>query len=199
MSPGNSYFRDEVVTALLKSVIEKYGKAVVLIPDVPAVSTYLALGYAPNRAWRDKALPQGNALRNKVERSVHALGYAPDVVKCIDWKGEIESNPNYVQHFEAVQKLYDSNTAFQLSANDATQKVLEYSDKEIPDLVVATKTAVHYLLSELAFMEFAPEYLQTEKAVYIYHRDWPVYEDYIAGTFDQEPRSKLDFEIVTTA
>lgn len=75
MSPGNSYFKDEVVKDLLKEVVEKYGKAAILIADIPAVSTYIALGYPKNRAWRDKALPQGNNLRNKVQRAMIELGY----------------------------------------------------------------------------------------------------------------------------
>ena len=45
MSPGNSYFKDEVVKELLKKVVEQYGKAVVMIADIPAISTYVALGY----------------------------------------------------------------------------------------------------------------------------------------------------------
>jgi predicted NAD/FAD-binding protein len=55
---------------LLKKVVDVYGRAAILIADVPAVSTYVALGYPQNRAWRDKALPQGNNLRNRVLRAM---------------------------------------------------------------------------------------------------------------------------------
>lgn len=198
MSPGNSYFKDEVVKQLLKKVVDKFGKTAILIADVPAISTYIALGYPENRAWRDKALPQGNNLRNRVERAMKDLGYSSDQVKIIDWKNQIEDNAIYKEKYQKILELYKSNTDFQLLADDTTREVLEYSEKEISDLDSAVKIAVHYLLSEISFMEFAPEYLKTDKAIYIYHRNWPIYEKYIAGIFDNAQRPSLGFEIITT-
>lgn len=195
MSPGNSYFKDEVVKKLLRKVVDKFGKTSILIADVPATSTYIALGYPENRAWRDKALPQGNNLRNRVQRAMLDLGYSPEQVKIVDWKNEIENNQDYVEKYEKVLNLYRTNESFQLSADDATREVLEYSEKEIPDMDSAIKIAVNYLLSEIAFMEFAPRFLKTNKVIYIYHRNWPVYEKYIAGAFDNQTKPSLGFEI----
>ncbi|MES2216356.1 MAG: tRNA-dependent cyclodipeptide synthase [Patescibacteria group bacterium] len=198
MSPGNSYFKDEVIKVLLKKVVDKYGKAAVLIADVPAISTYKALGYPENRAWRDKALPQGNNLRNKVERAMTELGYSDTQVKVVDWKTDIEADPIYNQKYSELRELHETNKFFQESANKTTQAVLESSDKQLPEMESAIKTAVHYLLSELAFMEFAPIYLKSDRIVYIYHKEWPVYESYIAGKFDEKPRKYLGFDIITT-
>lgn len=198
MSPGNSYFKDEVVKDLVKKVVEKYGKTAILIADIPAISTYVALGYPENRARRDKALPQGNALRNKVQRAMEELNYSKEQVKIIDWEVEIENNPQYQEKYLDVSELYNANKSFQDSANDATKSVLEYSEKEIPNLEFALKTAVHYLLSEFAFMEFATKYLEAEKVTYIYHKQWPVYELYISGEFDNNKREYLGFEMVVT-
>jgi len=198
MSPGNSYFKDEVVKKLLQKVIEKFGKTAILIADIPAISTYIALGYPENRAWRDKALPQGNNLRNKVERAMSDLAYSTNQVKIIDWKNEVESNSVYKEKYQKVLELYQTNSTFQLSVDDTTREVLEYSEKEIPDLNSAIKIAANYLLSEISFMEFAPEYLKSDKVTYIYHRNWPIYEKYITGGFDNVPRHSLGFEIITT-
>lgn len=198
MSPGNSYFKDEMVLELLKRVVEKYGKTAVLIADIPAISTYIALGYPENRARRDKALPQGNNLRNKVQRAMTELGYTNEQVKVIDWEIEIEKNPSYQEKYKQVLELYNSNKAFEEAANNATKGVLEYSDKQISDVISAVKIAVHYLLSEFAFMEFAPDYLQSKKVTYIYHKNWPVYESYRMGEFDRKVRDYLGSEIVTT-
>ncbi len=198
MSPGNSYFKDEVVKELLKKVIGQYEKTAILIADIPAISTYIALGYPENRARRDKALPQGNNLRNKVLRAMNELGYSSEQVNVVDWEKDIQENAAYKQKHNEILNLYNSNTAFQQAVNSATNEVLKYSDKEIPDLNAAIKIAVHYLLSEFAFLEFAPQFLNTENVVYIYHRNWPVYEKYIAGEFDGNQRTHLQFHIVTT-
>ncbi len=196
MSPGNSYFKDEVVKELLKKVVDKYGKTAVLIADVPAISTYVALGYSANRARRDKALPQGNALKNKVLKAMSELGYTHNQIRIIDWDTEIEENNEYQEKYDKVTRLYNTNTLFQEEAHNATKSVIEYSGKKIPDIVSAIRIAVHYLLSEIAFLELAPTYLEAEKVVYVYHKSWPVYESYIAGEFDKIPKNYLGLDII---
>jgi cyclo(L-tyrosyl-L-tyrosyl) synthase len=198
MSPGNSYFKDEVVKILVKKVIDKYGKAAVLIADMPAISTYMALGYPENRARRDKALPQGNNLRNKVVRAITELSYSSDQVKIIDWASEVEPNPAYKEKYKQIIDLYDKNELFKEAADRTTKTVLESFNKEGLEINSAIKIAVHYLLCELAFMEFAPEYFKVQQVAYIYHNQWPVYESYIAGEFDGQKRGYLRFDIIST-
>ena len=137
-------------------------------------------------------------ISNKVIRSKEHLEYNDEQVRVIDWKNEIENDARYLKKYTVVTELYNSNLKFRESANDATREVLEYSEREITNLEEAVVVAVHYLLSEIAFMEYMPEYLDTEKVTYIYHRNWPVYEKYIAGEFDSFPRPYLGFEIIKT-
>lgn len=196
MSPGNRYFRFEVVKELLQKVVEKYGKAAIMIADIPAISTYIALGYPKNRARRDKALPQGNALKNKVRKAMFELGYGAEQVLIIDWKSEIENNPEYKAKYNLVISLYETNPSFQDVADNTTKGVLVGVGKEILDVQNSVKIAVHYLLAEIAFMEFAPDFFKVEKATYIYHREWPIFEKYIKGEFDDKPKNHLGFEIV---
>lgn len=196
MSPGNSYFKDEEVWYLLKTVVERFGRVAILIADIPAISTYMALGYPENRARRDKAIPKGNALKNRVLKAMAKLGYSGDTVKIFDWEKEIENDPRYMERYRKICDLYENNAEFREAANSTTQGVLESSKKNIKNITEATGTAIHYLLSELAFLEFASLYLGTEKVVYVYHKNWQVYEDYIAGKFDKTAKPHLDFLLI---
>lgn len=196
MSPGNSYFKDEEIHYLLKTTVEKFGRVAILIADTPAISTYIALGYSENRARRDKAIPKGNALKNRVIKAMSKLAYSQDIVKIIDWGKEIENNANYQKTYKEILELYKNNSDFHESANSTTRNVLEGSQKDIKDIVKATDIAVHYLLSEISFLEFAPTYLEADKVIYVYHKNWPVYEDYIAGKFDKKPKLYLDFLLI---
>lgn len=193
MSPGNSYFKDEEIKYLLKTTVERYGRVAIMIADVPAISTYIALGYPENRARRDKALPQGNLLKNRTERVITQLGYTSEQVRIIDWEHEVEPNEEYKKSYTSIQSLYDSNPVFQHDADDTTKSVITGSKKEIVDVDAATKIAVHYLLSEFAFLDFAPKLLHAEKIIYIYHKNWLVYENYIAGKYDQKIKEYIDF------
>ncbi len=196
VSPDNSYFKYETIKNLLKKSIDKYGRVAVFVADVPATFTYMALGYPENVARRDKAVPKGNNLKNKFKKAIEEIGYSAEQVKIIDWKNEIENNPRYQEKYGEVLNLYKSNNAFQQEADLTTQEVLKNEFDDEPKLKEAVKVAVNYLLSEFAFMEFACEYLGADKAVYIYHKNWKVYEDYLAGKFDNKPRNYLGFEII---
>src|SRR5271156_6635082 len=88
MSPGNSYFKDEEIKYLLKTTVERFGRVAILIADIPAISTYVAFGYPENRARRDKAIPRGNSLKNKVRRAMEQLGYSDDIVNIVNWESQ---------------------------------------------------------------------------------------------------------------
>ncbi len=191
MSPGNSYFKDEEVSHLLKQTVEKFGQAAILVADIPAIATYLAYGYPENRA-RNKAIPKGNNLKNRSLRMAQEMGIA-DKVRIIDWENEIEPSEAYHQIYASVRSLYDTNPEFSKAVDQTTATVLEVSGREIPNLEAATKVAVHYLLSEIAFLEFAPAFFAAEQVVYVYHRNWPVYERYVAGLYDGVPKPHLEF------
>jgi tRNA-dependent cyclodipeptide synthase len=192
MSPGNSYFKDYEVTFLLKESIDRFGKCAVMVADVPAISTYLAMGYAPARA-RNKAIPKGNNLKNRTRRLAKSLGYSEEKVRIVDWAEEIENNPRYLVHYQSVLDKFNSSAPFAESVRRTCRAVVENSEKELKHNETAADFASHYLLSELAFMEFAPEFFEAKRVCYLYHRNWPVFEDYIAGRHDGIQKPHLDF------
>lgn len=85
MSPGNSYFKDEEVSYLLQEVVGQFGKCAILVADVPAIATYRALGYSEGEA-RNKAIPKGNNLKNRVRRVQQELGMSKEKVRIIEWQ-----------------------------------------------------------------------------------------------------------------
>jgi cyclo(L-tyrosyl-L-tyrosyl) synthase len=195
MSPGNSYFTDENIKSLIEIVIGKFNKAIVFIPDIPSIATYVALGYPENIARREKSLPKGNNLKNKSLRAIKALN-CEDKVRIINWVLDVQNNPAYKQFYNNVTLLYQSNELFHKDCNKATAGVLESAQKKIESLDHAVNVGVTYLLHELAFMEFAPKFLNSNMVVSIYHKPWPVYQSYISGKYDGLVRQNLGFEIV---
>ena len=196
VSPGNSYFKYDVIKKLLHKVVEKYGKAIIFVADIPAIFTYLAMGYPENVARRDKAIPKGNNLKNKFRKAAKEIGYSAEQVKIINWKDDVGNNLKYKKEYNKIISLYKNNTAFQKEVDSATRPVLSNVIKSESKLREAIKIADNYLLSEFAFMEFISGYSEINKAIYIYHKHWKVYEDYIAGKFDNDPKVYLGFEII---
>ena len=192
MSPGNSYFKDYEVRFLLKESIERFGKCAVMVADVPAIATYEAMGYDKGRA-RNKAIPKGNNLKNRTRRLAQSLGYSDEQVRIIDWAEEVEPNLDYQKTYQQVLAKYQSNPSFADSVRTTSRDVLIHTERDVHDLDAAANGAAHYLLSELAFMEFAPQFFNCKRVCYLYHRNWQVYEDYVHGRHDGESKPYLDF------
>ncbi len=192
MSPGNSYFKDYEVRFLLKESIERFGRCAIMVADVPAIATYMALGYEQSKA-RNKAIPKGNNLKNRTRRLAESLCYSEEQVRILDWAEEVETNVRYQGHFRNILEKYRSNAPFAESVRETSRQVLTSAERQLVDLESAVEGATHYLLSELAFMEFAPEFFDCKRVCYVYHRNWQVYEDYIQGRHDGIAKPQLDF------
>lgn len=192
MSPGNSYFKDFEVSYVLTEVIKLFGYAVIFIPDVPAISTYLGLGYSFHRA-RVKALSQGRNLKNRVKRITKQLEIPEDKVMIINWETDVSPLSLYIDSYNKVANLWYSNHQFNSDIYTTTCQVLTRAVKCSKSMNESIITATNYLISELAFMEVAPTLFKTEKAIYIYHKEWTIYENYIRGVYDQVERKHLGF------
>lgn len=195
MSPGNSYFKVDVIKQVLKKGLDEYPRIGIFVPDVPAISTYLALGYPENRARTDKAIAQGNALKNKVRSVIETEGLDTSRIRIFEWeKDGVEGNQEYRKQFEWIKVLYETNDEFRKEADAATAEVLNDNPfRKIPIGQEQIKKGVHYLLSEFAFMLFLPKYLNEEVVGYIYHKPWSVFERLISGDYTGERMENIKF------
>lgn len=196
MSPGNGYFKQEVVDKILSYALSQYENIGIFIPDVPAISTYVALGYPESIARSKKAIPQGNNFRNRVLYSIENNSLDSKRVTIFDWKKEnIENNSLYISKYEYLKNLYSSNREFEEDINKATEQVLidnpfKKKEIELSDIRIGT----HYILSEFAFMLFLGESKPNYKSItYAYHKPWSVWENFLAGKYDGTVKSSLKF------
>jgi tRNA-dependent cyclodipeptide synthase len=196
MSPGNSYFKDDAVRFLLQTVIDRFGKAAVFIPDVPAISTYKALGYDEAKA-KSTAIAQGNKLRNRTMSAMQELGIDQSAIHIVDWEKDVTSQHEYKRQYDAIVKMYGSNPSFKEVARSATKIVLENSKNDVQDMEFAIDIGVDYLLSEFAFLEFAPTLFNVNKITTVYHKRWRILEEYKSGHFDDIHRPYLEALVIT--
>jgi cyclo(L-tyrosyl-L-tyrosyl) synthase len=194
MSPGNGYFKQGVIDQLLEKAVNEFDHVGVFIPDVPAIATYMALGYPENIARGKKAIPQGNNLKNRVKTSITTKGLPSEKIRVFNWKEEIEGNEIYEKYFTKVKELYVNNTSFKQDINEATNEVLKDNPFKKKEIILSDiETGTHYILSEFAFMLFMPSYLNQNLVSYVYHKPWPVFEKFIKGEYDGEIKDKIVF------
>lgn len=196
MSPGNSYFRQEVIDQIIPYALSRYEKIAIFIPDFPAISTYIALGYPENIARREKAIPQGNAFRNRIQKTVVSQKINTLSVYVFDWKNEeIENLSGYRESYSYIKNLYFTNKDFENDINDATEQVLAHNPFKKKEITPSdVRIGTHYILSEFAFLIFLPLYKKEFTSfTYGYHNPWPVWEKFIAGEYDAKPKGNLKF------
>lgn len=196
MSPGNGYFKQEVIDKILPYALSQYENIGIFIPDVPAISTYLALGYPENIARSKKAIPQGNNLKNRVAHSIQKENLDQNKITVFDWqKEDIENNPIYKTEYAYIKNLYLTNNEFKKDINNETEQVLvnnQFRKKEINSSDI--QTGAHYILSEFAFMLFLPQFKKEYISFdYGYHKSWTVFEKFISGTYDGVEKASLKF------
>lgn len=196
MSPGNGYFKQDVIDKILNYSLANYRDIGIFVPDVPAISTYVALGYPENVAKGKKAIPQGNNFKNKVLHSIERNNLDSQRITIFDWQKEgIEDNSSYRTHYAYLKNLYSTNTEFEKDINEATEQVLMHNPFKKKEIELADiRTGTHYIISEFAFMLF----LSTSKTnykfiIYGYHKPWPVWQSFISGVYDGVEKSSLEF------
>jgi tRNA-dependent cyclodipeptide synthase len=195
MSPGNTYFREDTIALLLKGCAEHFSRAVVFIPAASARHTFAALGYSEAQAAA-KARLKGNNLRHRCERVAQAHGVK---LEFVEWDTHVISATDYAEAQQKIAELYERSPEFKRSVQEATRGVLEGRLPRNTLAEAGIKRGAQYLLEELAFLEACPQLLRVPRAAYVYHRRWPVFENFIEGAFDGQRRADVGFILAAVA
>ena len=208
ISPRNPYYgKQENIRFALSEVLGEYGRAYVMVPDIPDINNYLAYGYEEQEA-RKEAHDESEKLKKCVREICVREGWSRDdackssaQVRIIHWAEEIEENSSYQKKRIEMKVLYEMDACFREAVRSATAATIEKrikrsagakkhdTKKYIEDIGMdrAVDQAHNYLLAEMAFLEVAPEIFDGERTEYIYHREFGVYENYINGRYSKRP------------
>lgn len=196
LSVGNSYFTQGTIDELLEETTNRFSQTIIMITDKLALHTYKAVGYNHEKAEK-KARLDGNALRNRVERSIENVikEEAQQNIELVDWE-EVQKTKSYQQEYENILHLYENNQEFKNVVRDNTKKVLNRKLKPGVKMEQAIDEAKNYLLKELAFLLATPDIYNQRQVADIYHKNWPVFEKLINGEYNGVQRRDLGFIII---
>eukprot|EP01059_Diplonema_ambulator_P032607 TRINITY_DN6476_c0_g1_i1.p1 TRINITY_DN6476_c0_g1~~TRINITY_DN6476_c0_g1_i1.p1 ORF type:complete len:223 (+),score=25.41 TRINITY_DN6476_c0_g1_i1:48-716(+) len=193
MSPGNSYFKESIISDLLICCSEHFTMTRIFVPALSSRHTFRALGYDEKAVVRNARL-DANTLVNRSKRVIKERGLT--TVDVIDCDG-LTKDPTYAQAYRSVMQLYNNDQRFKHDADESTRAVLSHNPflkNALDDAAVAE--GVHYLLEELAFITASPKLLGQERITFVYHRPWPIYQRYVAGMYDGVRKKDLGFLII---
>lgn len=166
ISPFNSYFSTERITALLAWADQRFDTLHLFIPDRAAAHTLEALGYPPERA-RHKARRQARYLRNKIDRALEQAGLDTGAGIILD-AAALDGRPQYAALLEECHARYASDTDFRDACLDASRWVL-HSRAGTHPTPAQQHAAVPYFLAELPLFLDTPSIVGADSSVFCYH------------------------------
>lgn len=207
MSPGNPYFKYRVIEDIVEYLGKEKRRIIVVVPQQPAEHTYRALG---SKDAVKRAKKNSSQLLSHCRRAIEKVGRFKEMAGefyMLDWTREVDTHEGYIEALEFVIKFYKNNSIFRLDVAKSTAKVLgkdvtssaesesESSESELEG-DENIQEGVYYLLKELAFIISSKEIFRTDKVTVVYHRSWPVYEKFVNGDYDGEPKKGLGLAII---
>lgn len=172
ISINNSYFKEENLLRLISWGSTRAQSVAIMIPDLPAISTLMALGMPEDKARRE-ARKKANNLENKCRAIIERLSLQD--ISIVRWES-IVGNINYLQALIAIKEAYDQDDLFRIALRSTTEEVIAAHMHETPS-ASRIDTGVQFLLQELAFICRSPKIIRQEKVAYVYHHTMQVMKD----------------------
>ena len=196
VSPFNSYFSVERITALARWAMREFERFHFFVPDHAAVYTLEALGYEPGRARR-KAGRQGQYVVNKICRALRDVGVPEPEEHLLDGAA-LARNDRYRELLRDAGAWFMTDDAFAAECLEATRWVL---DRRLPDGQAPTedqlRSAVRYFLAELPMFIDTPAIAGVDSSVFAYHQRVAFLERLYARELAWLPNPAQGFVVLT--
>lgn len=167
ISPFNSYFSLERITALVRWANKRFCGWHLFVPDQAAAYTLEAAGYAPERARR-KAHRQARYLRNKIDAALAHAGIADGDALVLDGAA-LEHHSHYTALLAEAHEQFATDAVFRDACLGASRWVLQARTDEEPTSE-QLHSAVRYFLAELPLFLDTPGLVGTDSSVFCYHQ-----------------------------
>ncbi|XP_074660719.1 uncharacterized protein LOC141913156 [Tubulanus polymorphus] len=187
--PGNTYYyKEENMAKMLAFADQNAEKVLVIIPTVPYIHNYIAVGRSKPEKIARKETRKLVTLAQKV---MEDLDIDQKKFHFVDWKAEIETSVAYKNKLTEVLRLYETCSEFKQDAEILTKDVLmsivQSLDRPSNSPVeVDTQEGVKFLLKELAFDMAIPEiYKGFEEYIDVYHEPGDkFFRSFYSGRYD---------------
>ncbi|MBX9387217.1 tRNA-dependent cyclodipeptide synthase [Streptomonospora nanhaiensis] len=179
VSPGNSYFRTELMAELLRWLCAEFARVDVVVPDSALAHTFRALGYDDRRAEK-KARGETNVLRNRVARAWESSG-GPRKDDGLHRMSDLADNAVYRERLAECEQALEADDLLWETCAEMSGAVLlgrGYDGPLTPDRV---ERAMRYLIAELPFFLASADVFGAPSSLNFYHQRLPLAELVFAG------------------
>lgn len=192
VSMGNGYFNHHRLEVILTGMATYFSEVVVLIPDLPALHTYRAVGYNKGTA-KEKIRKHRKDIRSCCKHISQHIeeSYGKTNLKIITWNEVITQGTLYQEAYHHAFETYLTHPEFRRDIEQSTQHYIlgRLEGQELQSLGgmdAVVKEAVYYLIEEMAFHEIFHVILGKEP-ISCYYRELALVPNYISGNYGNFP------------
>ena len=194
ISAGNSYYGGACIKTTLNYFGQNNNKVYPFVAEKLILHNFAAIGYTQSKA-EAKVRRVTNRLYRYIDLAVKELNNCNDnktQFETIKWSigsNSIESDNVYLNTYEMLIDAHLNDKQFEYDIDHATQQALSFMLESYRSGTVQTINDVNYdhgrqfLLKEFAYLLVSPHLLDCEKTVYIYHKEWPIFENILNGKY----------------
>jgi cyclo(L-tyrosyl-L-tyrosyl) synthase len=197
ISPFNSYFSENTIRDLALWGRREFKSMHFFVPDLPAVYTLQAQGYAPDKAeW--KARRQAQYLKNKIRRALESISISHTEISemILDWE-RLTANPSYNSLLKEVTDLFETDDAFQAKCLEASKWVMNQKVADAAELTDdVLRLAVKYFLCEIPLFADTARIMEKNTSVFCYHQRVEFLEEFYRGSLTYKPQARQGFVVL---
>jgi cyclo(L-tyrosyl-L-tyrosyl) synthase len=197
ISPFNSYFSENTIRELALWGRSEFKSMHFFVPDLPAVYTLQAQGYAPDKAeW--KARRQAQYLKNKIRRALESISIPHEEISemILDWE-RLTATPRYNSLLKDVTELFETDDAFQARCLDASKWVMNQKVSDASELTDdMLRLAVKYFLCEIPLFADTAGIMEKSTSVFCYHQRIGFLEEFYRGSLSYKPQPQQGFIVL---
>lgn len=174
VSPGNSYFRVDLLGRLLRWLRAHFQQIDVVIPDTALVATYLAMGYSSQKSAK-KSHAEISVLHNRVHRGWEAAG-GPRPADGLHMMSALEARPAYQRALRTAEDALAADPGLRATALGMSRTFLSSRLRGSETDCVQTELGTRYLLAELPFLLASADIFEVNSSLCFYHQPVPLAE-----------------------
>ncbi len=201
ISIGNGYFNKERMEIILTGVANYFSKVVAIVPDVPAVYTYQALGYDKHHA-EQRVKEHRNKIVNCCESIVSEAQKSDGCnikLQLMTWHDDFPQQEYYQQAYKRAVEIYHFSSKFRESIQRNTKHYIlaRLKDQDIQQLGGVdhvVEKAVHYLIEEMALHDVFEVVLGNEP-IASYYKELELIPNYANGKYDNTPNKHVGWVV----
>ena len=194
ISIGNGYFNRDRLEIILTGMASYFSELVVVIPDIPALYTYQALGYDKHHS-ETQVREHEHRITNRCESIFNEIKKTNQKAKLKIVRWHFAQERYYRQAYEYTLKIYHNNNDFRKSILYNTERYIlarleEQDVQQLGGMKKVVENAIHYLIEEMALHDVFHMVLDGEP-ISSYYKELELTPNYISGKYGNRPNKHV--------